>query len=303
MIADQAQALRGMMQEVQTQQAAIVPPEVVTETLPQRPALARTIAVTSGKGGVGKTTVAVNLAVQLSRMGRRVILLDADLGTANADVMCNVMPTTNLAHVVAGRKPITEAIIEAPGGFGLIPGASGLAQMAALDDFERDQLIVQMRDLQAAADVILIDTGAGVSPNVLGFLVGADEVLCVTTPEPTAITDAYAVIKTLSRQAENPDVRLLVNMVGDAREGQAVADRISAVCRKFLKLNLIYAGYVIHDAPVTQSIRRRQPFTLESPGCEASACMDRLAHRLDRHAVVVPRPDGLLRRMAAWFST
>lgn len=302
MIADQAQALRGMVQEAQSSAGAFVAGQLDADAALPRPALARTIAITSGKGGVGKTTVAVNLAVQLSRMGRRVILLDADLGTANADVLCNIMPSTNLAHVVAGRKPITEAVIDAPGGFGLIPGASGLAQMAALDDYERDRLIAQMRDLQTTADVILIDTGAGVSPNVLGFLVGADEVLCVTTPDPTAITDAYAVIKTLSRQTQQLDIRLLVNMVRDEQEAQAVADRISAVCQKFLKLNPAYAGYLPHAAPVIQSIRRRRPFTLESPDCEAAACIEHLAYRLDRHTTVPRGSDGLLRRMAAWFS-
>jgi len=256
--------------------------------------------VTSGKGGVGKTSVSVNLAVQLSRMGRDVILLDADLGTANADVVCNINPPRNLSHVVAGRCSLQDSLFDAPGGFRLIAGASGLSQMAALSEFERARLMDQMRVLEDDADLILIDTGAGVGPNVLGFLVAADQVLVVTTPEPTAITDAYAVIKTVCRHDENPDLRLLVNMVRDEREARAVYDRVAGVCRRFLGISPRYAGHVLSDPRVPHAVRRRQPFVLEHPNSPASACMHRLAHRIDRHAST-PRGHGLLRRMAAWL--
>jgi flagellar biosynthesis protein FlhG len=286
MITDQAQALRGLV--------AQQPP-------PKAAALARTLAIASGKGGVGKTTVTVNLAIQLSRMGRRVILLDADLGTANADVICNLSPSTTLAHVVAGRKSLRDAIVRAPGGFDLIPGASGLAQMAALSEFERAQLMQQMHQLEASADIILIDTGAGVSPNVLSFLVAAHETLVVTTPEPTAITDAYALMKTVSRQKPDVAVRILLNMVQDEHEARAVFDRIASVCHRFLKLAPRYAGHIISDPRVPLAVRRRQPFVLEHPTCAASLCMNQLAHRLDRYACE-PRNDGLLRRMASWLA-
>ncbi len=273
---------------------------------PARPR-ARTIAVTSGKGGVGKSTVCVNLAAALAAEGRRVIVLDADLGTANVDVLCNVSPTLNLAHVVAGRASLDEVIVEAPGGFSLIPGASGLAQMASLGGYERAQLMQQMQQLEAEADLMLIDTGAGVGPNVLGFLAASDELLVVTTPDPTAITDAYAVIKTLVRwvrqdgSAPMPSIRLLVNVVRDAAEGRAVYERVAAVCRRFLDLSPSFAGHVVADTRVSASVRRRRPFVLESPTCAAYNCINQVAHRLDRH-VASPPAEGLFRRMATWLA-
>ena len=188
-------------------------------------------------------------------MGRKVALLDADMGTANADVLCNMMPAHTLAHV-DGRKQIEEIAIKAPGGFSLIPGASGLAQMAALGVAERERLIQQFARLEQAYDVLLIDTGAGIGPSVLGLLTAADRALIVTTPDPTAITDAYAVIKTAHRQYANLDARLLVNQANDPDEARQVYTRVANVCHKFLT-DLSYAGCVLSDPFVRESIRRR----------------------------------------------
>ncbi len=262
---------------------------------------ARIVSISSGKGGVGKSNVAVNLAVRLSAMGRKVILLDADLGTANADVLCNLTPKATLAHVVAGRCGLRDVLMDAPGGFKLVPGASGLANMAALSEFERARLVQQMQELEAQSDLLLVDTGAGVSPNVLCFAAAADQQLVITSPEPTAVTDAYALIKTLVRQQPQADVRILVNMVRDAVEGRAVFDRISAVSQRFLALRPKFAGHVPHDARVVMAVRRRRPFVLDSPHCEASQCIGQLAHRMDRHAAE-PRGEGLIRRVAVWLA-
>ena len=316
MLTDQAAVLRTMARQ-QAPQPPRVPPArsvgVAEEVIDAhaRPAespvssgrsgRAKVVAITSGKGGVGKSSIAVNLAVRLSQMGRRVVLLDADLGTANADVLCNISPVHGLAHVVAGRRTLEQILVEAPGGFGLLPGASGLSQMAALGQWQREQLIEQMRQLETHADVLLIDTGAGVSPNVLGFVAAADQQLVVTTPEPTALTDAYALIKTVSRRAPRADFRVLVNMVRSPEQGKAVFDRLEAVCRRFLDCTPRYAGYVLADAAVSTAVQRRVPFVLGDPRCSAAECINRLAHRTDRHAHE-PRDEGLLRRMAAWLA-
>lgn len=303
MLLDQAQELRALVEKSKAQSAAADGRSAaVAEPGPAR--RARVIAIASGKGGVGKSNVCVNLAIRLSQMGRRVVLLDADLGTANADVLCNLPPGRNLAHVVAGRQTLQDAIVEAPGGFRLVPGASGLANMAALSEFERRRLVDQLQQLDDNADLVLIDTGAGVSPNVLTFLGSADQQLIVATPEPTAITDAYAVIKTLCRKADRQriDVTVLVNMARSEREARKVFDRLDAVCRRFLKVEPRYAGHLLHDPHVGNAVRRRLPFVLSAPQCDAAEGIGHLAHRLDRHARE-RRASGLIHRLTSWLAS
>src|SRR5205823_7435333 len=203
----------------------------------QRPR-ASVIAVTSGKGGVGKSNVAVNLAVQLASAGKSVVLLDADLGLANADVLCNIDLPFNLAHVIARKKELREVMVKGPGGFKLIGGASGLARMADLSDDDRQRLVAALAELELQADVILIDTGAGISPNVLSFTRAADHVLVVTTPEPTAITDAYAVVKVISRETGERRISLLVNQVRTSAEAKVVYGRIAQVAKQFLSVSV-----------------------------------------------------------------
>ena len=271
--------------------------QMVSESSPSR---AQVVAVTSGKGGVGKSCVAVNLAARLAQMGRRAVLMDADLGTANVDVLCNVFASDSLAHVVAGRRTLGQTMIDAPGGFRLIPGASGLGQMAALSEFERTRLIDQMRELEDEADLIIIDTGAGISPNVLGFALSAHRLIVVTTPEPTSITDAYAMIKTVSQRRQDCNLSILVNMVHSEAEGRSVFDRIDTVCRRFLNLTVGYAGYLLYDPRVSLAVHRRRLFVLDAPQCSASRCIERLAHCLDgqvRH----PRSPSIWQRMTNWF--
>src|SRR6476659_405202 len=246
---------------------------------------ASVIAVTSGKGGVGKSNVAVNLAIQLSAAGKQVVLLDADLGLANADVLCNVDLPHNLSHVIARQKQLSEVVVSAPGGFRLIGGASGLARMADLTDHDRERIIHAMSELEQQVDVILIDTGAGISPNVLSFTRAADHVLIVTTPEPTAITDAYAVVKVLSKDGSERRVSLLVNQVRSANEAKVVYGRIAQVAKQFLGVSVLEAGYVMSDEAVPQAVRRRTPFVLGSPKCAASLCVAQLAMRLEQGVV------------------
>src|SRR5947207_32634 len=206
-------------------------------------ARALVIAVTSGKGGVGKSNIAVNLAVKFAGAGKDVVLLDADLGLANADVLCNLDLPCNLSHVIARKKDLRDVMYKAPGGFRMIGGASGLARMADLTEFDRQRIITALAELEEQTDIILIDTGAGISPNVLSFTRAADHVLIVTTPEPTAITDAYAVVKVLSKDGAERRVSLLVNQVRSANEAKVVYGRIAQVAKQFLSVSVLEAGY------------------------------------------------------------
>jgi flagellar biosynthesis protein FlhG len=261
---------------------------------------ATVIAVTSGKGGVGKSNIAVNLAIKLASAGKEVVLMDADLGLANADVLCNIDLPSNLSHVIARRKELSEVMVEAPGGFRLIGGASGLARMADLTDQDRQKLVDSLAELELRTDVILIDTGAGISPNVLSFTRCADEVLVVTTPEPTAITDAYAVIKVISRDAPDRPLSLLVNQVQRPDEGRLVYERIAKVAKQFLGVSVQDAGYVPTDPEVPAAVRRRTPFLLASPRCPASQGIGQLAMRLQR-GIGPAVPGGFFNRMSRWF--
>jgi flagellar biosynthesis protein FlhG len=268
-------------------------------------------AITSGKGGVGKSNVAVNLAIALSQAGKRVVLLDADLGLANADVLAGVEVRTNLAHVIARQRELKDVMIDAPGGFKLIGGASGIAKMADLSDGDRQRLIRALAELETLADVILVDTGAGISPSVLSFTRAADHVLVVTTPEPTAITDAYAAIKVLVRSpgeetspAIDRRISLLVNQALSPQEASQVYDRVSKVARQFLGMTVFDAGYVPRDDAVLAAVRSRSPFVLSAPRSPAAQCMQQLVIRLGlggTAAAVKPLNGGFFDRMGRWL--
>ena len=289
LVADQATKLRAMAAQLQPAPIALPTParRPVEPGRPSaKPPRATVLAITSGKGGVGKSNVSVNLAITLAQSGKRVILIDADLGCANADVLCNVDVRANLAHVVARQRSLDEVMIDAPGGFKLVGGASGLAKMADLSPVDRQRLVAALADLESRADVILIDTGAGISPSVLDFTRAADHVLVVTTPEPTAITDAYAAIKVLTKpqpgEAADPARRmsLLVNQALSTHEASQVYDRVSKTARQFLGATVYDAGHVMRDDAVLTAVRARTPFVLASPRSAASTCIRQLAMRL-----------------------
>jgi flagellar biosynthesis protein FlhG len=297
MVIDQATQLRSLMRE-QRKGASSDEREVPAATAPQR---ASVIAITSGKGGVGKTNIAVNLAITLSSAGKNVVLLDADLGLANADVICNIDLPANLSHVIARRKDLDEVIVQAPGGFSLIGGASGLARMADLTDADRQRIVNALAGLEQRADVILIDTGAGISPNVLAFTRAADHVLVVTTPEPTAITDAYAVIKVITRDNADRRISLLVNQTRNANEARVVHERIAKVARQFLTVSVFDAGHIPSDEQVSVAVRKRMPFVLAAPRSPASLAMATLATRLEQGVAQSKYEGGFFTRMSRWF--
>ncbi|MFG0251728.1 MAG: MinD/ParA family protein, partial [Phycisphaerales bacterium JB038] len=247
---------------------------------------ARIVAISSGKGGVGKTNVAVNLCIALARLGRRVTLLDADLGLANADVICGMSVAAHLGHVVAGRRRLEEVQVWAPGGFRLIPGASGVAGSADATPEQCLRLVEALGRLEDESDLIVIDTGAGSGRVVGSFLSSADTVLVVTTPEPPAITDAYALIKTCVRRrghaAERPQqLGLIVNQAESEREAQRVHQRIAGVAERFLSLEVALSGWLPFDEVVRESVRKRIPFYIAAPKRNISGCVDSLAQWVD----------------------
>lgn len=264
---------------------------------------AHVVAVTSGKGGVGKTNLAVNLAVSAARAGRTVHLLDMDLGLANVDILMNLTPRHTLAHVLAGGRRLADIVIEGPGGVRIVPGASGVPRLADLDHEGREGLLRELQDLEAASDLILLDTGAGISRNVLGFCAAADEILVVTTPEPTAILDAFATIKVLSREGDLGQVRLVVNQCSGRAEAEAVSRRVASACRQFLSLPVDRMGYVISDYHVSEAVRRRQPLVVAFPDSPAARCVATLAGLLGgtgtRAASGTPDRPGFFHRVLA----
>ncbi len=262
---------------------------------------AHVLAIASGKGGVGKTNIAVNLAICLTQRGLRVVLVDADLGTANADVIMNVQATYDLSHVVRGERTIDEVVVRTEGGLRLVAGASGLASMADLSTFGRQELISELGSLEARSDLIILDCGAGISQNVLAFAHSASELMVVTTPEPTALTDAYALIKVLSRAPHPPPLGLVVNQSNSAREGHLVAQRVASVAARFLGMGLTPAGFVLHDQHVPLAVRQRIPFIVKYPESPAANCIAVLAERVDRSLSGRHCCPGFFRRVARFF--
>ncbi len=241
---------------------------------------ARFLSVTSGKGGVGKTNFAVNLAVLLNEFGKKVILVDVDIALANADILLSVQPRFNLGHVLAGEVSVLEALTRTPSGILVMPGCAGVRHLSDLDAKEREFLKGSFQELEAYADFVIIDTGAGISKNVVQFAATSDEVVVVTIPEPTAITDGYAVIKAVSREKGSGRIRLIVNQSLGAADARRVSERIRMVSRRFLGIEVDDLGFVQADPRVGQAVRRKRPFVLEFPRCPASKCMREIAERI-----------------------
>ncbi|MCK6454990.1 MAG: MinD/ParA family protein [Phycisphaerae bacterium] len=271
----------------------------------------RVIAVASGKGGVGKTNVAVNLAVCLARRGRRVLLVDADLGTANADLLLNVAPRAGLAQVATGGRALADVVMRivlsgrgnaAGGSLHFVPGASGLPEVADLSAADRGRILDALAELEREFDVLVIDCGAGVSENVVAFAAAADELLVVTTPEPPAMTDAYALIKIVAGRCRCPMLHLLVNMVRDRGEGRAVSERISEVAARFLGRAVHPAGVLLRDDRVPDAVRRRVPLVERHAGSGTATAFSALAARLDSGAVVGGHDGGFFRRLLSFFN-
>lgn len=279
-MADQAESLRELMKN-QVGETATATLET-TEATPKTDSKTRIIAVASGKGGVGKTNISANLAITYAKMGKKVVILDADLGLANVNVILGIIPKYNLYHVIRKQKTMEEIVYDTEYGIKMIAGASGFSRIANLSEDER-QVFIESFQAFADADILIIDTSAGVSESVLSFLEAADDVIIVTTPEPTAITDAYGIIKVMSTEIDRTDlnIKLIVNRTQSVTEGKKVSTRVINIAGQFLNQKIDYLGCVYDDVAVQNCVRKQKPFTVYEPKSKASMCLDRLVHRLE----------------------
>lgn len=238
----------------------------------------KVIAVTSGKGGVGKTNIVGNLAVAMSRMGKRVVIIDADVGLANIDIVFNLRPEYNIRHVINGEKSLDQVMMKTRHGIGIIPGGSGFADLTQLSEGEKLTLLSEFETLADQADVIFLDTGAGISANVLYFNAASDECLVIATTEPTSITDAYALMKVMSKEYDIRHFKLVVNMVENEADAKRVYASLSNALDKFLKsVVLEYAGCVPFDRNLQKAVQGRSLLLDVSPGTPAGNAMVSLA--------------------------
>ncbi len=263
---DQASELRRMMSQAE------IKPE------------ARVITVTSGKGGVGKSSISLNLAIQMARMGKRIVVLDADFGLANIEVMLGVRPKANLADLMFRGRELADIITDGPEGIKFISGGSGIQELASMNKNQVMYLTKKLVELDAYADIIIIDTGAGISDSVLEFVASGNEVLLVATPEPTSITDAYALLKALNQSSEfskqNTKIKLIANRVKNEEEGTLLYENIKNVVDRFLNLELLFLGSIPQDEQISKAVIKQKPVSISNPQAPSAKALEKLAHDL-----------------------
>lgn len=265
--------------------------------------LARVITVTSGKGGVGKSNTSINLAIHFKKMGYRVIILDADFGLANIEIMFGAIPKHNLCDLIYQGKNIKDIITWGPMGVGFISGGSGIAGMSNLNKDYLNYIIQNLVELDSLADIIIVDTGAGISDSVLEFLVAGGEILLVTTPEPTSITDSYSLLKALSRHPrynkETTSIRMIANRVLKEEDGRNLFQKLNAVVERYLKMPISYLGSIPQDDKLLRAVMQQTPVSLQSPTAKSSLAYEEMAHKLMNKDEEAKQPR---RGMAAFFS-
>ena len=269
---------------------------------PQRP-LARVITVTSGKGGVGKSNTAINLAIQFRKMGQRVIILDADFGLANIEIMFGTVPKHNLCDLIYQGKNIKDIITWGPMEVGFISGGSGIAGMSNLSRDYLNYIIQNLAELDEMADTIIVDTGAGISDAVLEFLVASGEILLVTTPEPTSITDSYSLLKALGRHprysSETTQIKVIANKVMNETEAEALYAKLEAVVDRYLKVPISYLGMVPQDIQLARAVMQQTPVSLDNPKARSAVAYEVIAAKLMNKEL---NKNVTRRGMAAFFS-
>ncbi len=238
------------------------------------------ISVTSGKGGVGKSNFALNTSIVLASLGQKVLLIDADTNLANLDILLGLNPPYYLSDVITGDRTMKEIITKGPGGIDILPGSSGVIEMLELDDEVQRQLIESFNELEEQYDILIIDTGAGLTPHIISYATSADEVIVITTPEPTSTTDAYAMIKVISHHSPAMRINLLVNMARSSEDAMDVYDRLNLVVQNFLSIPIDFLGFLPVDPNVGSAVAHQSPFVLEFPKCSASSAIRMTTRKL-----------------------
>lgn len=255
----------------------------------QQQHIARVITVTSGKGGVGKSSISVNLAIQLKKMGKQVIILDADFGLANIEVMLGIRPKYSLADLMFYGKDVSSIITKGPLDIGFISGGSGIRELTNLTKDQIAYITRRLYDLDEMADIIIVDTGAGIADSVTEFVAASSEVLLVATPEPTSITDAYALLKTLNKKeeffVENTLIKMITNRTIDYKEGKETFEKLSVVVNKFLDIKLEYLGAIPQDKNIQKAVMKQKPLSLTYPSSPAAIAISELAEMLCDHII------------------
>ncbi|MEE1516237.1 MAG: MinD/ParA family protein [Lachnospiraceae bacterium] len=288
---DQAEKLRSMVKSQE---------ETVKEPAKR---LARVITVTSGKGGVGKSSLAINLALQFRKKGKSVIIFDADFGLANIEVMFGAIPKYNLADMIFRGKGFKDIIVEGPEGIGFISGGSGINGLGNMNREQVQYLVYKLKELEMLADIIIIDTGAGISDSVLEFVAASGEVVLVTTPEPTSITDSYALLKALNAResfdAEICKIKVVANRVLNYEEGKNLFSKLEVVVTKFLKINLAFLGVIPMDMNMSKAIMQQKPISIAYPNSAGAKSVERIADGLlENKEAEGPKRNSLARAVA-----
>ena len=261
---------------------------------------AKTLAVTSGKGGVGKTNIALNLSIALAEQNARVCLLDANLGLGNIDLLCGLNGYWNLFHVISGARSLRQIILKGPAGISVIPGVADLGDLSKCPEQACCEILDQLEELEYSHDFVIVDTGSGIQQGVRPFLNAADVMLLVTTPEPTSLADTYATIKSLSQNQKN-ELLILVNQTLNAKQGRAMMDRLKQTAKMFLQKPIGSAGSIPHDVKLMQAVAHRQPLLLNSPKSPAALAIKQLAERLNNITQLPEQPTGFFSRF--WNTT
>lgn len=240
----------------------------------------KTIAVASGKGGVGKTNMVANLAIAMKKLGKDVLVMDADLGLSSIDVLLQLAPSHTIQHVLNGEMRLKDIIIQGPHGIKILPAGSGIQELTALNEFQRLRILEEFENFDSDIEVLLIDTAPGVSENVAFFCIAAQEIVIITSPEPTALTDAYALIKVLSTRYQEKEFFILVNSAKHAEEGLEIFRRLSRAAEKFLNISLDYLGYIPCDEDVQRAVKAQKAFVDIFPQSPAARQIMHVASRM-----------------------